>query len=118
MSEQEPRNRPDWSAQEKYPGLCKILTDGLATVLDPELGLSVIQLGLIRNVIYEEKEEDVNIDVEMILTTPFCPYGPELIHAVQEVSEQVLMRPVFVRLTAEMWEPTMMEEGLGDWGLF
>jgi metal-sulfur cluster biosynthetic enzyme len=118
MSEQEPRNRPEWGAQEQYPGLCKILKDGLETVLDPELGLSVVQLGLIRDVRYEEKEEGDEIDLDMILTTPFCPYGPELIQQVQEVSEQVLMRPVFVRMTAEMWEPNMMEEGLGDWGLF
>ena len=118
MSEQEPRNRPEWSAQEQYPGLCKILKDGLETVLDPELGLSVVQLGLIRDVRYEEKEDGDEIDLDMILTTPFCPYGPELIQQVQEVSEQVLMRPVFVRMTAEMWEPNMMEEGLGDWGLF
>lgn len=118
MSEQEPRNRPEWKAQEQYPGLCKILKDGLETVLDPELGLSVVQLGLIRDVRYEQKEEGDEIDVDMILTTPFCPYGPELIQQVQEVSEQVLMRPVFVSMTAEMWEPNMMEEGLGDWGLF
>lgn len=118
MSEQEPRNRPDWSALEKYPGLCKILQDGLETVLDPELGLSVMQLGLIRDVRYEEKEDGDEIDVEMILTTPYCPYGPQLINQVQQVSEQVLMRPVFVSLGKEMWEPNMMEEGLGEWGLF
>jgi len=118
MSEQEPRNRPDWSAQEKYPGLCKILKDGLETVMDPELGLSVMQLGLIRDVTYEEKEDGPEIDVEMILTTPYCPYAPELIQQVQSVSEQVLMRPVFVKMGREMWEPTMMEEGLGEWGLF
>ena len=118
MSEQEPRNRPEWSAQEKYPGLCKILNDGLETVLDPELGLSVMQLGLIRDVSYEETEEGDEVNVEMILTTPYCPYGPQLISQVQQVSEQVLMRPVFVSLGKEMWEPNMMEEGLGEWGLF
>ena len=119
MSEQQERNRPAWSAQSKYPGLCQILKDGLETVLDPELGLSVIQLGLIRDVRYEENEEEGDeINVEMILTTPYCPYGPQLIQQVQQVSEQVLMRPVFVSLGKEMWEPNMMEEGLGEWGLF
>lgn len=118
MTEQEERNRPAWSAQSQYPGLCKILAEGLEQVLDPELGLSVMQLGLIRDVAYEQDGDEDEVLIEMILTTPFCPYGPELIGMVRDTAEQVLMRPVNVELGTEVWEPTMMEEGLGEWGLF
>src|SRR6185369_12791837 len=47
----------------------------LETVMDPEIGLSVIDLGLIREVqVGPEKTE-----IKMMLTTPFCPYAPQMI---------------------------------------
>lgn len=120
MTEQtENNNRPVWDADAEYPGLCKILEEGMQTVMDPELGLSMMQLGLIRDVSYltsEEGEDEVLIT--MILTTPFCPYGPSLIQQVEQTAEQVLMRMVTVELGDEIWEPSMMEEGLGEWGLY
>src|SRR5258708_18928186 len=48
----------------------KIL-NALQAVLDPEIGLSVIDLDLIREVVFTPEEAEV----KMVLTTPFCPYG-------------------------------------------
>ncbi len=48
-----------------YPELCEQLRKGFSEVLDPELGLNVVQLGLIRNV----KIDDDRVIVKMILTT-------------------------------------------------
>ena len=118
--EKKPRNLKTWSAQAQYPGLCKILEDAMNQVMDPELGLSMMQLGLIRDVEYLIGEEgaDDEVVITMILTTPFCPYGPSLIQQVEQTAEQALLRMVTVTMGAEMWEPEMMEEGLGEWGLF
>jgi metal-sulfur cluster biosynthetic enzyme len=92
----------------------KLMTD-LRTVMDPELGMNVVELGLIREVTLEED----NAKVTMILTTPFCPYAPAMINQVKLTAEESLGIPATVEMGMEMWDPSMMEEGAGaDWGLF
>jgi metal-sulfur cluster biosynthetic enzyme len=55
----------------------------------------------------------------MILTTPFCPYGPALLEMTRQKAENTLNHPTTIEFGMEMWDPTMMEEGAGaDWGLF
>jgi metal-sulfur cluster biosynthetic enzyme len=55
----------------------------------------------------------------MILTTPFCPYAPELLREVRQAAEIAAGLRTKVELGAEMWDPSMMEEGArDDWGLF
>ena len=108
-------NRPVWEAEEKEPELSNKLKKGLCEIADPELGLNIIQLGLIRNV----KIDPDGAIVKMILTTPFCPYGPSMLESIRQKAEQILERPVGIDLGMEMWDFSMMEEGLGeDWGLF
>ena len=63
-------------------------------------------------------EEDSAI-VHMILTTPFCPYGPALLEVTREKAEEALGRTTSIDLGMEMWDFSMMEEGSGaDWGLY
>jgi metal-sulfur cluster biosynthetic enzyme len=91
------------------------LLEALRTVVDPEIGLNIVELGLIRNVeIGEEKSK-----LTMILTTPFCPYGPAIIEQVRFTARQAMGHEVEVEIGTELWDPSMMEEGAGgDWGLF
>ncbi|MDZ4159131.1 MAG: iron-sulfur cluster assembly protein, partial [Anaerolineaceae bacterium] len=63
MSSDPTNNRPIWEAESSYPELCQTLTEALKEVLDPELGLSVIQLGLVRDV----KIEADRAEMRMIL---------------------------------------------------
>ena len=87
----------------------------LSEVIDPEIGFNIVQLGLIRNA----QLSDDKITINMILTTPFCPYGPAIIEAARQKAEEALERPAEIELGSEMWDFSMMEEGLGaDWGLF
>lgn len=93
------------------------LLESLRSVIDPEIGLNIVELGLIRNL--DVKEASQYADITMILTTPFCPYGPQLIEQVRLVGNQVMPGGVQVQLGTELWDPSMMEEGAGgDWGLF
>ena len=87
----------------------------LREVMDPEIGLSVIELGLVRDMdIQTDKAE-----VTMIMTTPFCPYAPALLESVRKATEDTAGVPTAIEMGAEMWSPEMMEEGAGgDWGLF
>lgn len=93
------------------------LIDALRSVIDPEIGLNIIELGLIRNLDINEMTGFAKIT--MILTTPFCPYGPQLIEQVRIVGNQIMSGGVEVEIGTELWDPSMMEEGAGgDWGLF
>lgn len=56
------------------------IIEALKTVKDPELGLDIHTLGLI----YDIKIGEDGIDILMTLTTPFCPYGDEIIQNVEK----------------------------------
>ncbi len=89
--------------------------EALRRVVDPEIGLNVVELGLVREL--EVKADSAHL--VMILTTPFCPYGPQLLEQTRRTVEHTLGVPTTIELGAEMWDPSMMEEGAGaDWGLF
>ncbi|MHC1741098.1 MAG: metal-sulfur cluster assembly factor [Anaerolineaceae bacterium] len=108
-------NRPDWESEQNEPEKTATLRKGLCEIVDPELGLNIIQLGLIRNVTIDAEAAIVKV----ILTTPFCPYGPSMLESIRTKAEQILERPVSIDLGMEAWDFSMMEEGLGeDWGLF
>jgi len=115
MSEETTSNRVIWEAESVFPDQCEKLREGLKDVVDPEIGLNVIQLGLIRDLTIEPERAIV----KMILTTPFCPYGPELLEVTRQKAEIVLEKPTTIDLSMDMWDFSMMEDGLGnDWGLY
>lgn len=93
------------------------LIEALRSVIDPEIGLNIVELGLLRNLETDPMTDTARIT--MILTTPFCPYGPQLIEQVRLVGNQIMPGGVQVEIGTELWDPSMMEEGAGgDWGLF
>jgi metal-sulfur cluster biosynthetic enzyme len=99
-------NLPVWQAEEQNPALCQILREGLNEILDPELTLSVIQLGLIRDV----KIELDSAIIRMILTTPFCPYGPAIMERTRAKAEEILGRPTSMDFGLDPWDFSMMDE--------
>ena len=91
------------------------LRDALRSVVDPELGMSVVELGLIRKLNIQPDLTELTV----IMTTPFCPYGPAIIEQMRRTAEKHLKTPVKLILGMEMWEPSMMEGGPpAEWGLF
>ena len=94
------------------------IREALKVVVDPEIGLDIVNLGLIYNVDVHEN----NIKVEMTLTSPGCPVGPMLQSQVYGVCAGFPgARNVQVDLTwTPPWDPRTMasEEGkdiLGIW---
>ena len=55
------------------------IIEELKKVVDPELGIDIYTLGLIYNVSIEEKK----VNIRMTLTSPMCPYGPQIIEDVK-----------------------------------
>jgi len=80
--------------------------EALRGVMDPELHLDVVTLGLIRGV----QLDSTPVVVKMLLTTPFCPYGPWMVGQVKEAAEYAAGQEVKVEVLPEQWHPEMMED--------
>lgn len=91
------------------------LREALREVVDPEIGMNVVELGLIRSTeIYDDRAH-----ILMIMTTPFCPYAPQLLEQTRRTAQAFLGVPTTIEMGLEMWDPSMMEDGAADdWGLF
>ncbi len=115
MNQDKPANKPVWDIENTHPEKIPALEEGLSEIIDPELGLNILQLGLIRNI----EVKDDHAVLTMILTTPFCPYGPSMMENTRKKAESILEIPTRINYGRETWDPTMMEEGLADdWGLY
>ncbi|MDA8237865.1 MAG: iron-sulfur cluster assembly protein [Chloroflexi bacterium] len=90
---------PAFDAERRAKELA--ILDALRNVVDPEIGMNVVELALIKQVVLGETESEI----KMILTTPFCPYAGSMIQQVREEAESVLEHPVKVTLLAERWDP-------------
>ena len=77
------------------------ILDALRAVVDPEIGMNVVELALIKQILLGTNETEI----KMILTTPFCPNAGSMIAQVQEQAESVVEHPVKVTLLAERWDP-------------
>ncbi len=115
MPDNETASKTVWEIDSTDPQLAEGVRNALREVVDPEIGLNVVELGLIREVRKDESE----VQVRMILTTPFCPYGPALLEMTRTKAEQAASLPARIELGMEPWDPSLMEEGAGAaWGLF
>ncbi len=82
------------------------IKSALRQVYDPEIGLEVIQLGLIRSIDLSAEPPEL----KMVLTTPFCPYGGWLIQQIKDISESVAGKPIKITVLPEIWDPAYMED--------
>jgi len=83
--------------------------EALSDVVDPEIGMDIVNLGLIYTVEVDEK----NVNVTMTLTTPACPAGPMIrTQAYAAVASLPEVESVNVDLTfSPPWDPkTMLSE--------
>jgi len=79
----------------------------LKPVQDPELRMSIVDLGLIYDI---RIDEDNIVDVIFTLTTPACPLGPMLIAQIQDaVMDMEGVRDVNAEITfSPPWDPRIM----------
>src|SRR3954454_15082975 len=77
------------------------ILDALRAVVDPGIGMNVVELALIKQIILAPEQTEV----KMILTTPFCPYAGSMIQQVKEQVESVVDNDVKITLLAERWDP-------------
>ncbi|MEN6300275.1 MAG: iron-sulfur cluster assembly protein [Anaerolineaceae bacterium] len=111
----EKESKVTWKIEQTHPVETEALRAAFREITDPELGLNIIELGLIRDV----SIQDGVVEINMILTTPFCPYGPAMLEITRQKAETALGLPAKIDMGVEPWDFSMMEEGAGaDWKLY
>ena len=114
MSE-ETVNEIQWTIHSTQPELVQPAREKLAEVVDPEIGMNIIQLGLVRDI----SVENGVAHLKMILTTPFCPYGPAMIEMTKAKATEGLNMPVTIEMGMDVWDFSMMEDPSAlDWGMY
>ncbi len=99
-----------WTAEE--------ILEALKPICDPELGISVVDLGLI----YDIQVDGPNVKIQMTLTSPICPWGPELLDQVKQTVESLpfVQKAEIELVWSPPWDPRTMasEEAKMLLGLF
>jgi metal-sulfur cluster biosynthetic enzyme len=103
------QDAPAQGASNGGPATEEAVREALKHVVDPELGVNIVDLGLVYDV---EIGEGGAISIEYTLTTMGCPIGPLIEHQMQSFLENV---PGVTSVEAEMvlrppWTPEMMSE--------
>jgi len=103
------QDAPADGASNGGPATEEAVREALKHVVDPELGVNIVDLGLVYDV---EIGEGGAISIEYTLTTMGCPIGPLIEHQMQSFLENV---PGVTSVEAEMvlrppWTPEMMSE--------
>ena len=86
--------------------------DALKQIIDPEVGINIVDMGLIYSLVIDGD----NVDVTMTLTSPGCPVGPQILgqidSAVKGLSdiENVDIKVVW----SPPWSPDMLSEEARD----
>lgn len=76
----------------------------LRRVKDPEIGLNIVDLGLV----YSVTMDGADVSVDMSLTSPGCPAGPQILH---EAEEQVRSLPGVGAVSVNLiWSPPWTPE--------
>jgi metal-sulfur cluster biosynthetic enzyme len=86
----------------------------LKNVVDPEIGLDIVNLGLVYRV--DVLNDGHTVDIDMTLTTPACPAGPQIIE--QARREVMSLTQVYKNLEevkinlvwTPFWNPSLMSE--------
>jgi metal-sulfur cluster biosynthetic enzyme len=88
------------------------LLDALKQVIDPELMINVVDLGLV----YSIAQEDEKVKVEMTLTSPACPAGPQIVQQSKMALEKVEgVKEAEIKLVlSPPWSPDRMTDEARD----
>lgn len=90
------------------------IMEKLKEIEDPEIGMNIVDLGLVYGLDWDEDRGQVHVD--LTLTSPGCPLGPEIIRNIKRV-----LRPLDEVVNVEvdlvwqpLWHPSMMSDYAKD----
>ena len=88
------------------------LLEALKQVVDPELMINIVDLGLV----YDIQQEEDKVKVEMTLTSPACPAGPQIVQQSKMALEKVAgVKQAEIKLVlSPPWSPARMTDEARD----
>jgi len=98
------------------------MLDQLDEVEDPELKLSIVELGLVYDIRFEEKDTGVHAEIDLTLTSPGCPAAPEIMAATHRAALKCEgLSTVHINLVwSPRWDPKIhaSEDARMDMGIW
>ncbi len=103
------------AATETTPSTATDYLEALKQVIDPELMINIVDLGLIYTV-EEDEENPRKVNIEMTLTSPACPAGPQLIQQSKMAVERLhdVDEAVINMVMSPPWTPERMTDDARD----
>jgi metal-sulfur cluster biosynthetic enzyme len=88
----------------------------LKQVIDPELFVNIVDLGLIYEVHITDSPEGCDVAIEMTMTSPMCPAGPQLVANSRQVVESMEgVKSVEIKVVMDPpWSPDRMTDDARD----
>ncbi len=94
----------------------------LQAVEDPELDISIVDLGLVYAVRFETRDEGLHAEIDLTLTSPGCPAAPEIMAAAHRATLQTDgLESVHINLVwSPRWDPRVhaTEDARMDMGIW
>lgn len=89
--------------------------EALRQVIDPELMINIVDLGLIYS-IEQDEEDSRRVKVDMTLTSPACPAGPQLVQQSKMALERLhdVDQAVITMVMSPPWTPERMTDDARD----
>lgn len=93
----------------KETNLTELINSNLEKVVDPEIGINIVDLGLIYDL---QVDNENNVSILMTLTAPNCPYGDEIIDGVDYACRKIKeVQEVNINLTFDpAWNPEKISD--------
>lgn len=100
---------------ETTPSTAADYVEALKQVIDPELMINIVDLGLIYT-IEEDEENPRKVNIDMTLTSPACPAGPQLIQQSKMALERLhdVDEAVIALVMSPPWTPERMTDDARD----
>ena len=96
--------------------------DALQAVDDPELDISIVELGHVYGVRFEQRDEGTHAEIDLTLTSPGCPAAPEIMAAAHRAALQTDgLESVHINLVwSPRWDPRVhaSEDARMDMGIW
>lgn len=108
----EPRASARKRRREGPPPEVDELREVLRAIVDPELGIDIVTLGLVRGL----EIVDGEVRVDMTLTTQGCPVGPLLVAEVEELIEELGLTPRVTLGFEPPWKPEDIDRAAQNLG--
>jgi metal-sulfur cluster biosynthetic enzyme len=90
------------------------LVESLKEVHDPEIGMNIVDLGLVYGLDWDEEKGQVHVD--LTLTSPGCPLGPQIIRDIRRALGELdgVLQVEVDLVWSPLWHPSMMSDYAKD----